>query len=168
MSTETKIIKTLKLPNDTADSYQFNAVALEGLTRDEITLQFAELAEKIANKSDKGDADANYVSFAAISNVDVAGKTTTVYKHLFNTVPNVVVPTTETQTVTPSETTQHVYAREADYLSSVTVEPIPDQYVVPTGTIDVTTPGPHPVSGYENVNVNIPEFDGNIDVTEIN
>jgi hypothetical protein len=40
-------------------------------------------------------------------------------------------PTTETKTVTPSKSVQKVTATNADYLSEVTVEAIPDEYEIP-------------------------------------
>lgn len=44
----------------------------------------------------------------------------------------------EERTVTPSESTQTVIPRTADYLSKVTVNPIPSSYIVPSGSITIT------------------------------
>lgn len=43
-----------------------------------------------------------------------------------------VVPTTEEATVTPSPATQIITPTNADYLSKVTVKPIPSEYEIPT------------------------------------
>ena len=45
----------------------------------------------------------------------------------------------EEKTVTPTEETQTVTPTEGKYLSKVTVNPIPDEYVVVNGVIQITT-----------------------------
>lgn len=74
---------------------------------------------------------------------------------------NVIVPAPEPvlqeKTVTPSEALQEVTADSAyDGLSKVKVNPIPAEYVVPTGTKTITQNGTHDVAGYASASVNVP------------
>lgn len=58
-----------------------------------------------------------------------------------------ITPTTSSQTITPDE--------NYDGLSKVIVNPIGEEYVIPTGTLDITTNGEVDVSKYEKANVNV-------------
>ena len=63
--------------------------------------------------------------------------------------------TAEEKTVTPTKDTQTVVASTADFLSKVTVKPIPNEYVIPSGTAEVFKNGTHNVSGKANVKVSV-------------
>ena len=63
--------------------------------------------------------------------------------------------TTETMTVTPKKSSQTVSASSGKVISSFTVNPIPSQYIEPSGTLDVYSNGTHNVSQYASVNVNV-------------
>ena len=80
---------------------------------------------------------------------------------------NVAVPTptvtTEEATVTPTKETQTVTPTNADYIAKVTVNPIPDKYIEPTGTLSITENGTHPVTEYANVEVNVAASGGGND-----
>lgn len=68
-----------------------------------------------------------------------------------------VVPQLQEKTVTPSET-QQTATPDANYagLSKVIVKAIPDDYVIPSGTIQITENGVVDVSGKATANVNVP------------
>ena len=64
-------------------------------------------------------------------------------------------PTAEEKTVTPTKSTQTVEPTNADYLSKVTVNPIPSSYIVPSGTVTITENGVHYVPEYAIADVNV-------------
>ena len=63
---------------------------------------------------------------------------------------------TQSKTVTPTKATQNV-APDTGYnaLSGVKVNPIPDNYIEPSGSLTITENGQHSVSQYASVNVNV-------------
>jgi hypothetical protein len=62
-----------------------------------------------------------------------------------------VTPTKSSQTITPDE--------NYDGLSKVTVNPIGEEYVIPTGTLKITSNGTHDVTNYASATVDIPNED---------
>ena len=70
-----------------------------------------------------------------------------------------VQPVLETATVTPTEQKQTVEPGQGkDGLSAVTVNPIPPQYVVPSGSVNITENGTDiDVAGKATANVNVPQ-----------
>lgn len=64
----------------------------------------------------------------------------------------------QVKTVTPTEAEQVITSDDGYYgLESVTVFPIPESYVKPEGTKEITENGTHDVKTYESVSVNVPE-----------
>lgn len=79
----------------------------------------------------------------------------------------------QSKTVTPTKSVQEITA-DANYtgLEKVTVEAIPSEYIIPSGTKDITSNGTHSVTEYDSVSVDVPIPDGYIipsgtlDITE--
>mgnify|MGYP006886762327 CR=1 FL=1 len=62
---------------------------------------------------------------------------------------------TETTSVTPAKGAQTVQPSDGKFFSSVTVEAIPDDYVIPSGTQQITANGTYDVSGKASAVVNV-------------
>ena len=71
----------------------------------------------------------------------------------------------QSKTVTPTKSAQEVTA-DSEYtaLEKVTVEAIPSEYIVPSGTKEIAENGTHDVSAYASVNVNVESSGGGDDV----
>lgn len=70
------------------------------------------------------------------------------------------VPKLQTKTATPTTTQQEVVPDTGyDGLLSVTVNPIPDDYIIPTGTKNITENGTVDVASFAEVNVAVPAPD---------
>lgn len=71
-------------------------------------------------------------------------------------IPNVPEVTSEERTVTPTKAVQVVTPQGADYLSKVTVEPIPDAFIQPTDNKHITENGENiDVREYATVSVDV-------------
>ena len=61
----------------------------------------------------------------------------------------------EDKNITPTKSTQTITPSNGKVIRNVTVNPIPDDYIVPTGTMPITSNGVHNVANYASVNVNV-------------
>ena len=67
-----------------------------------------------------------------------------------------VQPSLQEKSITPTISTQEIEADSSyDGLSKVTVNPIPSQYIIPSGNLDITANGSTNVKNYETVNVDV-------------
>lgn len=76
------------------------------------------------------------------------------------------LPVQEGKTVTPTKSKQVAVSAGKWCTESVEVGPIPEEYIVPSGTLEVTENGTHDVTGYAYVNVTVPTEDLNTVLTE--
>lgn len=60
------------------------------------------------------------------------------------------------KTVTPTKSIQNVTPEEGELLSGVTVNAIPAEYIVPTGSTTITANGTHNISNFTEAVVNVP------------
>ena len=70
------------------------------------------------------------------------------------------------KTVTPTKSVQNITPEEGELLSGVTVNAIPDQYIVPTGSQTVTANGDVDVTALASVTVNVPNAVSELTITE--
>lgn len=74
-------------------------------------------------------------------------------KTAINSIPVAGTITYEDKTVTPNTSTQQVEASSGKTLRSVTVNPIPSNYVIPTGTTNISANGTYNVKNYATATV---------------
>ena len=60
------------------------------------------------------------------------------------------------KTVAPTKSIQNVTPEEGELLSGVTVNAIPPEYIIPTGSTTITTNGTHNISNFAEAVVNVP------------
>lgn len=70
------------------------------------------------------------------------------------------------KTVTPTKSAQNVTPNEGELLSDVTVNAIPDEYIIPTGSQTVTANGTVNVTNLASVVVNVPNKTSEITITK--
>ena len=72
--------------------------------------------------------------------------------------PDVVLANLQEKEVTPTKETQEIVAeKKYDGLSKVVVNAIPDEYIIPSGEINISQNGTYDVTDKASANVNIPE-----------
>lgn len=76
-----------------------------------------------------------------------------------------VVINTQEKTATPSKSTQDITPDSGYYLSKVVVNPIPDEYIVPSGSQDITANGTYDITDKAEVVVNVASSGGSSENT---
>lgn len=79
--------------------------------------------------------------------------------------PNIILAKTQKKEVIPTKEQQNITPDKGfDGLSEVTVYPIPDDYIIPSGEIEITKNGEYDVKEKANAKVNIPEPTGTLEI----
>ena len=72
--------------------------------------------------------------------------------------PDIVLANLQEKEVTPTKETQEIVAeKQYDGLFKVVVNAIPDEYIIPSGEININSNGTYDVTDKANANVNVPE-----------
>lgn len=105
---------------------------------------------------------------AAASDVAKGKKFTSAAGLLLEGEAEAAVPVLQTKTAVPEKTAQVLMADAGyDGLSEVTVEAIPAEYIIPSGTVTLTSNGTHNVAGYETAVIEVPTDSGQTEAVVI-
>ncbi len=76
---------------------------------------------------------------------------------IFGSFPKIVLSNNQEKEAIPTKETQEIVPdKEYDGLSKVTIKPIPDEYIIPQGNLEISQNGTYDVIDKASVNVNIP------------
>lgn len=83
------------------------------------------------------------------------------------TFPNIILAKTQKKETIPTKEQQNITPDKGfDGLSEVVVYPIPDEYIIPTGEIEITKNGEYDIKEKASAKVNIPEPTGTLEINE--
>lgn len=160
--------QTIKGDNNLIAENIKNGVSIFGVTGTMIsnngvqlpTLTNAGSASDLLNGKQLIDDDGNIVTGTMVNNgtVNIALNTNTTSYTIpagYHSGSGKVSVDIEDRTFTPTKSVQNFTPNTGKVIRNVTINSIPDEYIIPSGTKTINTNGTHDVSNYASVNVNI-------------
>lgn len=147
---------TVTVPSGYYDSQQTKTIA-DAVMADTITIPFTAVNNFSIDGNGLITATRNYMAQtnAAVKTDGYVKFSDNIRIELPKSTSTYQLPTLPAQSFTPSSTTQTVASTGKYMLGDITVQPIPSEYVVPTGVTTITSNGTHNVTSFASASVNV-------------